>query len=250
MSRRIVIFAGAGFALVAAAVIAVIAIWLLRSDDPNLLTAAPTIPAASNPTTAAATATPAATGVTPVAVNLPAGVRRFVVVPAESYAKFVVEETLRGLPATAVGQTSDISGEIFLSRDGLFTAQASAFKVDLRTLKTDESMRDNYIKQNTLNTSQFPFAEFKVESVTGFPASYTENSEVRLTLAGTMTIHGVSKPITFSVLARQSGNTLTAAAQANFKMTDFGMSPPSVFVASAKDEVLVEVVLIAREAGA
>src|SRR3990170_4314679 len=248
MRKRLLFIAGGGVALLGLAIAAVVAVWLLRSDDPNLLTSAPTITAGTATPAASATAAPA--GVTPAAVSLPAGVRRFVVVPQESLAKFVVEETLRGLDATAVGTTSDVSGELYLTKDGLYKDLPSVFKVDLRTLKTDEALRDGAIKDRALNTSRFPFAEFKVEAVTGFPTSYVEDVEVQLTLSGTMTIHGVSKPLTFTVKARQLGNTLGATADAEFKMTDFGMTPPEFpGTAKARDGVHLQIVLIALEIG-
>jgi len=239
--KRPVIIAGGAVLFVAVAIAAVVIIWTLRSDDPNLLTEAPAIPTATSggadvaPTTAAST-------------SLPAGVRRFVVASGESSAKYVVEETLRGLSATAVGTTTDVTGEIYLSKDGLYKDLPSKFKVDLRTLKTDESQRDNYIRQNVLRTGQFPFAEFVVESVSGFPAGYAEGTEISLTLNGTMTVKGQAKPVTFTVKARQAGNTLTATADTQFNMTDFGIEPPEVVLAKAKNGVTLQVVLIAREA--
>src|SRR3990170_1463295 len=108
MRKRLLFIAGGGVALLGLAIAAVVAVWLLRSDDPNLLTAAPTITAGTATPGASATAAPS--GVTPVPANLPAGVRRFIVVPEESLAKFVVKETLRGLEADAVGTTTAISG--------------------------------------------------------------------------------------------------------------------------------------------
>jgi polyisoprenoid-binding protein YceI len=239
--KKPVVIVGAVIALAVVGVAAVSGVWLLRSDDPNLLTEAPAIPTATSggadvaPTTAAST-------------SLPTGVRRFVVASGESSAKYVVEETLRGLPATAVGTTTDVTGEIYLSKDGLYKDLPSKFKVDLRTLKTDESQRDNYVRQNVLRTGQFPFAEFVVESVSGFPAGYAEGSEISLTLNGTMTVKGQTKPVTFTVKARQAGNTLTATADTQFNMTDFGIQPPEVVLAKAKDGVTLQVVLIAREA--
>ncbi len=239
--KRPIVIAGAVIVLAAVAVAVVAGVWLLRSDDPNLLTEAPAIPT-SGPAGADVSPTTAA------AANLPAGVRRFVVASGESSAKYVVEETLRGLPATAVGTTTDVTGEIYLTKDGLYKDLPSKFRVDLRTLKTDESMRDNYVRQSVLRTGQFPFAEFVVESVTGFPAGYTEGAEVSLTLKGTMTLKGQSKPVTFTVKVRQAGKTLTATADTQFNMTDFGIDPPEVVLAKAKDGVVLQVVLIAREA--
>src|SRR3972149_2650912 len=174
MRKRLLFIAGGGVALLGLAIAAVVAVWLLRSDDPNLLTSPPR-----------------------------GAPRRLAAVPQQPPAKFVGEETLRGLDATAVGTTSDVSGELYLTKDGLYKDLPSVFKVDLRTLKTDEALRDGAIKDRALNTSRFPFAEFKVEAVTGLPTSYVEDVEVQLTLSGTMTIHGVSKPLTFTVKARQ-----------------------------------------------
>ena len=62
-----------------------------------------------------------------------------------------------------------------------------------------------------------------------------------------MTIKDVSLPITFAVLARQADDTLTATADTRFPMSDFGIDPPSVTIAKAKDQVILQVVLIAIE---
>ncbi len=223
------------------AFVAVIGVFLLRSDNANLATEAPAI----------STDTEAAGGDAAVPpVELPAGVRRFVIDPSGSSAKYVVKENLRLIDTTAVGETSAISGEIYLSPDGLYAGAASSFTIDLRELESDESRRDSYIKRTTLDTSRFPFAEFAVESLSGFPAGYVEDTQVELTLSGSMTIHGVSQPMTFSVLARQAGDSLTAAADADFKMTDFGIEPPSVQIATARNEVHIQIVLLAREPAA
>ena len=167
--------------------------------------------------------------------------------PAESSAKYVVEETLRGLVTNAVGTTNAISGEIYLTSTGLASGQTSQFKVDLSTLKSDESMRDNFIRQNTLQTSRFQFAEFTVKSLSGFPANYVENTQVEMTLTGTLKIKDVQKDVEWKVLARQSGNTLTATADTDILFRDFNMSPPSVPVATAKDAIHIQIVLVARE---
>jgi polyisoprenoid-binding protein YceI len=242
MSRRILIFGGGAIALVAVAIVAVIVVQLLRSDDPNLATEAPQI----TPAVTTSSNTPATGGVSNAGSS--DAVRKFVIVPAESSAKYVVQETLRGLESTAVGTTSAIAGEIYLTPDGLSDDGASKFQVDLSTLKSDESMRDNFIKQNTLQTNRYQFAEFTIEEVTGFPESYTENTQVELTLSGTMKIHNVEKDVSWKVLARQAGDTLTATADTDISFTDFGMSPPNVQIARAKDGIHIQVVLVAREA--
>jgi polyisoprenoid-binding protein YceI len=236
--------------IVAVIVIGAAVVWTLRSDDPDLLTEAPAIPTsqpsgADESPTQATESTGAASN-----VDLPEGVRRFVVIPGDSSAKYVVEETLSGLPATAVGVTTDVTGEIYLTAEGLYDGAESKFTVDLSTLQTDESRRDNYVRQNVLQTDQYQFAEFVIGSIDGFPAGYVEGDEASLTLTGTMMIKEASMPITFTVLARQAGDTLTATADTEFLMSDFGIDPPQVAIASAKDGVVLQIVIIAQEPGA
>ncbi len=239
---------GGALALVVIVVVGAAIVWTLRSDDPNLLTEAPAIPT-EVPAGAdvSPTGVPTETSQTVSDVDLPEGVRRFVVVSGDSSAKYVVEETLSGLPATAVGVSTDVTGEIYLTEDGLYDGMESSLLVDLSTLETDESRRDNYVRNNTLETDQYQYAAYVIESIDAFPTGYVEGEEAALTLTGTMTIKDVSLPITFTVLARQAGDTLTATADTEFLMSDFGIDPPSVAIASARDGVVLQVVIIARE---
>ena len=236
----------AGLAVVGALALgAFYAYELLGSDNPNLATEAPSIGTATSATPGSSSATPA-TGSSAAASN---DINHFVIDPSQSTAKFVVHETLRGVAnVTTVGTTSAITGDLYLTPQGLVPTPKSSFSVDLTTLKTDTAMRDNYIKQNTLQTAKFPTADFNIDSLSDFPASYVEGSEADLSLTGTMTIHGVSKPVTWTVKARHSGDVLTATADADVTMTDFGMTPPDVGVAKAQDDVHLQVVFVSNRA--
>ncbi|HEU0072881.1 MAG TPA: YceI family protein [Dehalococcoidia bacterium] len=245
------VLVGATAAVIALVVVSAAVVWTLRSDDPDLLTEAPAIPtSAPSGVDESPTQEPEDAASTAAEIDLPEGVRRFIIVPGDSSAKYVVEETLSGLPATAVGVTTDVTGEIYLTSEGLYDGAESKFMVDLSTLKTDESRRDNFVRDNVLQTREFQFAEFVIESVDGFPSGYVEGDEASLTLTGTMTIKDVSLPMTFTVLARQADDTLTATADTEFNMSDFGIDPPQVAIAKAKDGVVLQVVLIAREPAA
>jgi len=229
--RKLVIVAGVALVLLIVAVVGGVIFWLSRSNKVQLVTEAPTI------TSTSGQATPTTDGTL-----------HFVVVPEESEATYIAREKLASLPlsSNAVGKTRAISGDIFLTREGLATDQPSAFSVDLRTLQSDQSARDNYIKQNTLQTDTFPFAKFVVDAVQGFPTNYTQGEQVELTLTGRMTIRETELPLTFQVKARQSGDTLTAVADTKFNMTDFGLKPPQLAFVNVQDGVQLEVVLVAR----
>lgn len=232
--NRIAIFVGAAVFAVVAGVLTVVAIQLYRSDEVDLATSAPEIPTA-------------AAGAPAAGRSAPSDLYHFVIDASRSKATYVVREKLAALPVStdAVGETRAIEGEIYLTPTGLYTGAQSQFKVDLRTLTSDESRRDNYIRTNTLRATQFPFAEFVVTRIEGFPTNYVEGTEVELKMVGNMTIRGVTKELTFDVKARQAGDTLTGIADTTFRFQDFGMTPPDVGIAKAEENIRIQVEIVA-----
>lgn len=69
-------------------------------------------------------------------------------------ARYKVREQLAGIsfPSDAVGTTESVTGVIVLNRDGSIDASRSKITVDLRTIKSDQQMRDGYIQSRTLET--------------------------------------------------------------------------------------------------
>ncbi len=246
--RRLVLLIAVVVLLGVAAVGGGVAYFISRSDPVDLVTEAPPLPADSTPVAAPGTGAPLSPGdSTPVAAT--DEVLHFVVVSEQSEASYIAREKLAFLPTTseAVGRTNAISGDIYLTRQGLAPSPPSVVRVDLRTLRSDEARRDNYVRNNTLQADRFPYAEFVIERVEGFPLSYQEGEEVALKVVGTMTIRETSRPLTFDVRARYGGGTLTGVAHATFRLTDFGLSPPNIAgVVTVEDEMRLQVVLIAR----
>lgn len=228
--RRAVLSAIVGALALGIALVALIAVTLLRSDDPDLATNAPPLPAG-------ASGTAQAQGSTPL----------HFVVDKGSQVKTVVREqlTVAPVPSNAVGIAPGITGDLYLTKDGLASSPKSSFTVDLLTLKSDEALRDRAMR-GSLATDRFPTAKFTIDSVTGFPANYSGGKEVELTMTGSMTIRETTKPVTFKVFARQGGDFLTAIADSDFKMSDFGITPPNASITRVEDGVHMQITLIAK----
>ena len=199
--------------------------------------------------------TPTATG---AASQLPAGTVSAsgpwsFTVDSSSKTTVRVREVLAQIraPGDAVLTATGMKGTFTLNTDGSFTS-ASKITTDFTTLKSDESRRDDFIKENPLETRRFPTAEFVPKSVSGVTLPLPLSGEMKFTLSGTMTLHGKSKDATFSVTARREGSklTATAVAQPSFTFGDFGMTVPRVAsVLSIEDEIRVEIALVAVETG-
>jgi polyisoprenoid-binding protein YceI len=207
-------------------------------------TTAPTTAAAATTSTPASTASAATS---PATTTTSAGTWT---VSNTSKATVRVREQLVGvnLPSDAVLVATGATGTFLLKDDGTFSSDAK-ITFDLTTLASDKSDRDNFVKMDTLQTRQFPKAEFVPTKTSGMTLPMPTSGELTFKLTGQITIHGKTKEVTFDVVAKRSGNELTATATASpsWKFGDFGMSAPSVpfRVVSVVDEIRVVVDLVA-----
>ncbi|MDQ2786498.1 MAG: YceI family protein [Chloroflexota bacterium] len=183
------------------------------------------------PTGTTVAAAPPATGAilpatTTATTDGPSGATTYAVNADQSQAKVTVNEKLAFLPSNsdAVLTTNAMQGQIVLGADGK-PSDGSKIQVDLRTLKSDQTMRDNYIRQTTLQSDTYPLAEFVITGADGLNGPMQNGQQTTFKLLGTMTIHGVTKPVTFDTAATMNGGTLTGTATTAFTFEDFGMTP-------------------------
>lgn len=216
--------------------------------------AEPTAVPASEPTAASAaepTAAPAAQPTAaPAAEPAASGMRTFVIVPDQSTASYEVQEKFlnRAAPNKAIGTTKAVEGELQLSLDGQPTGQVSTITVDLRQLTSDSSRRDSRIRSEWLESDKYPFATFTSTEVQGAPASYADGQEVSFKLVGNMTIREITKPVTFDVVGKLQGDTITGTATTQLLMKDFGFDPPNIAgILTVEDGVTVTVTFTAKE---
>jgi polyisoprenoid-binding protein YceI len=234
------------------ALVAVVAIgsgvwWFFVREENELATSAPEVP--SDLVNASPTAGSGAGDETPA----PSGSGQvYVIIPDRSEAAYFADEQLASLPlpSTAKGSTNDITGTFYLTEDGtgLDPEQVSSFTVDLTTLTSNESRRDNRVQSDALQTSQFPTATFTASSVTGHDPSIAEGEEQALMLTGILDLHGVQKEVTWDVLARREGDVITALATLkDIPYSDFNITPPNIagFV-SVEDDVTLQVQIVAQ----
>ncbi len=200
------------------------------------------LPTPTTPSSSSATPAPSATA-------LPAGARRFEIVAERSLATIRVREQIAAIPAPgdAVLTTRAFSGAAVLLSDGTF-ANGSAFAADLDTLKSNESLRDEWIKFNTLNTRVYPRAEFTLARLGGVPLPLAAQGEWAATLEGTMKIHGVERVLAWPVQVTRSAGEVRVRGATAFKFGDYGMAvPANRLILSVVDDVRLEIDLVARE---
>ena len=158
-------------------------------------------------------------------------------------ARYLVREQLarRNLPNDAVGVTSDVSGSIVFDDDGGILSEHSKITVDLSSLRSDEGRRDRFVRNNTLETGRFPEAEFVATDAPGLEWPLPSGEQVSFELAGEMTMHGVTMPLTWEVEAEFGEAEVTGVARTSFTFDTFDMQVPTVFVVlSVEDNIRLE----------
>jgi polyisoprenoid-binding protein YceI len=174
------------------------------------------------------------------------------IIPDQSKANYRVTEQLvnNDLPNDAVGVTSGISGSVIVLADGTIDKTKSKFSVDLSSLQSDKSMRDNFVKRNILDTAQYPNAVFVPTEVKGLPSPIPQSGSVTFQVVGDLTIKGVTKPVIWDVTGAINNGIASGKATTAFKFEDFNLSQPKVpVVLSVVDKITLEIEVAMKPAG-
>ena len=162
-----------------------------------------------------------------------------------SYASYRVTEQLAGIsfPNDAIGTTPTVAGTMVIAADGSI-APGSKLTIDLRNLKSDQDQRDGYVKNRTLEVEKFPYAEFVPTKIQGLPLMIPTQGQTGFQLTGNMTIHGVTKEVTFQGIATFGrDSTVAGRGKTSFSFGTFGLTKPTLArLISVEDKIDLEVV--------
>ncbi len=177
------------------------------------------------------------------ASNATGGGQSYIVAQDGNEARYRVREQLAGfdLPKDAIGATKDIKGRIVIGADGKVVKESSKLIIELSTLKSDQSRRDNYLRRSTLETSKYPQAELVPVALEGLVMPIAPGSSQTFSVRGDLTVHGATRPTTWQVTARGEGNGVVGTATTAFTFKDFGLEQPRVpVVLSVADTIRLE----------
>jgi polyisoprenoid-binding protein YceI len=164
------------------------------------------------------------------------------IMPEESEARFTIYELLNGQDKDVIGATNQVAGEVAINPDDLSQVRFGTIQVNARTFTTDDTRRNNAIRNRILNTDQYEFVTFTPTSVSGLSGAGQVGQSYTFQVTGDLTIKNVTQPVTFNVtLQAESGARLSGSASATIRRSDFNLVVPSVpFVANVGDELALE----------
>ncbi len=145
---------------------------------------------------------------------------------SKSYIKYYMSHPAHDWSGTCKGISCNI-----VYNDSLKTINAVAMVCAVSCFNSDNANRDSHTLEVT-EALKYPMVKFISTSV--------GNKDSVLTVKGNLTFHNVTKAISFQVKKRYAGKEMTVVGAFSFKMTDFGIAPPTMMMVAAEDEVKLE----------
>lgn len=220
--------------LIAAIVVVVViggaALWFfVLKDDPE-----PELSVDSGTDTSQTT-----TGTTPASLD-----GTWTVQEGDTTAGFRIKESFaNGLTDhTAVGRSDQVTGSITIDgteiTEGEFTVDLTALEFTDTIPGLSVSNRANALRNNGLETSTFPETTFTLTEPIDFGEKPADGETVTATATGDLTLHGVTKPVTFEVEAKVVGDTIRVATKdpVPVALADYDIDKPTMGPVAAIDD--------------
>jgi len=219
-------------------------IHFVEGDAPKPLTleSGASQPAPTSPTTA----TPAPGPTTASTAASAAGGSGTTFKPTSaSVVGYRVKETLFGQSNEAVGRTSDVTGSMTLSGA---TVAAVDLTVNMKTVKSDQSQRDGQFNGRIMQTATYPTAAFKLTQPLVLSNVPSDSTVVSAKATGDLTLHGVTKSVTFDLTAQRDGANVKVNGTIPVVFADYSISNPSGGPATTEDHGVIEFLVVFEKA--
>jgi polyisoprenoid-binding protein YceI len=157
-----------------------------------------------------------------------------------SVVRYRVTETLFGQSNTAVGETNSVTGSMKITGTD---ASAASFTVDMTSVHSDRSQRDDQFQGRIMDTSDFPNATFELTKPIALAPVPADGVQKAYDATGKLTLHGTTQTITFTVNTRRNGNVIAVQGAIPITFSDYGIDNPSGGPASVGNAGTLEFVL-------
>ena len=152
-----------------------------------------------------------------------------------------VNESINGFDTTANGRTTSVTGQITIEGARV---TAGDFTVDMTRFSSDEGRRDSAFNGRIMQVNTFPTATIVLTKLIEFGEVPQDGTSITATATGDLTLHGVTKSVTFQVKATFESGRIGVLGQIPVVFADYDISDPSFASVNTEDNGLLEFVLI------
>jgi polyisoprenoid-binding protein YceI len=137
-------------------------------------------------------------------------------------------------------KTNALSGSVSANANRS-TALDGSLAVDLHTLDTGISLRNEHLRQQYLEVDKAPGYDQAVLTQIELQGLNRDAPQGKGSFNGSLTLHGVTKPVTGPIEVRKAGAGLQVKASFPVRLSDHAIPAPRYLGVGVKDTVLVNV---------
>jgi len=152
-----------------------------------------------------------------------------------------VNEVLLGQSATAVGRTNQVTGSLTITGTDV---TAATFTVDMGSVSSDKSQRDDQFRGRVMDTADHPTATFTLTGPIHLGSEPGDRQQVSATAAGDLTLRGVTRAVTFALKAQRNGSAIEVNGSIPIAFADWGIPNPSFGPVTTEDHGVLEFLLV------
>jgi polyisoprenoid-binding protein YceI len=158
-------------------------------------------------------------------------------VASDSVVGYRVGETLFGQNNTAVGRTSEIEGSIRVSGT---TVTSGSFTVQVATIRSDRTQRDNQFNRRIMQTDTYPTSTFTFSEAIDVGSVPEVGEQREASVPGELTLHGVTKTVDVNVAGQLVDGRIEVNGSIPIVFADWNIADPSGGPARTEDNGLLE----------
>lgn len=166
----------------------------------------------------------------------------FAIDPAQSEARFVIDEVLMGNPKTVIGTNSTVSGEVTVNPSEPGNVAIGPITIAANSFVTDSDRRNGAIQRFILQANSYPTITFAPTAIEGVPGSVAVGDTLSLQVTGDLTIREITRPETFALEVQVvSESELHISGATQVLRENYELTIPSVpSVANVTNEVQLQ----------
>lgn len=145
-------------------------------------------------------------------------------VVAGSVAGFRVRETAVGVSNYVVGRTNAVSGTIVMDGDTVVSARLG---IGLTSIRVDGKVQPQF--RTSLDAPLEPVASFTLTRPVSLSPDFRTGATTMIKVAGDLSMHGISRPVTATLTARRDGTQLQAAGTIPVVFSTWSIKGPRGF---------------------
>lgn len=158
----------------------------------------------------------------------------------DSTVGYRVKEVLGGVDTEGVGRTNQVSGSLTIQDTTLLSTD---FEIDVASIKSDSSKRDEQFTGNIMDTATYPSANFRLLTPIDLGTIPVAGQKITATAIGELTLHGVTNQVSFDITATIDNGIIGVLGSIDITFADYGIANPSNPFVTTGDTGLLEFVL-------